>query len=155
MPIPTGACWLNLQEGWWRLFRREAFAGQDFADATEIDQATRVATQHPNARAKPWIWGVHHHHTATFVVVLSTAFEKQSTTLICHVGAAHGRSVAMDIEESGIVAAAVARPTFESSAEFTGTDSQDDRSGSTGARSSEYPWYSSFSSSSRYASKHT
>ncbi len=22
--IPTGACWLNLQEGWWRLFRREA-----------------------------------------------------------------------------------------------------------------------------------
>jgi hypothetical protein len=24
---PQGACWLNLQEGWWRLFRREAFAG--------------------------------------------------------------------------------------------------------------------------------
>jgi transposase InsO family protein len=22
--IPKGACWLNLQEGWWRLFRREA-----------------------------------------------------------------------------------------------------------------------------------
>ena len=22
--IPTGACWLNLQEGWWRLFRRDA-----------------------------------------------------------------------------------------------------------------------------------
>ncbi len=57
VPIPTGACWLNLQEGWWRLFRREAFAGQDFADAKEIDQATRVATQHLNARAKPWIWG--------------------------------------------------------------------------------------------------
>jgi transposase len=26
--IPTGACWLNLQEGWWRLFCREALAGQ-------------------------------------------------------------------------------------------------------------------------------
>jgi hypothetical protein len=25
--IPKRACWLNLQEGWWRLFRREAFAG--------------------------------------------------------------------------------------------------------------------------------
>jgi hypothetical protein len=25
--IPKGACWLNLQEGWWRLFRRDALAG--------------------------------------------------------------------------------------------------------------------------------
>ena len=57
VPIPTGACWLNLQEGWWRLFRREAFAGQSFADAEEIDLATRVATDHLNARAKPWVWG--------------------------------------------------------------------------------------------------
>lgn len=57
VPIPAGACWLNLQEGWWRLFRREAFAGQDFADAKEIDHATRVATAHLNARAQPWVWG--------------------------------------------------------------------------------------------------
>jgi DDE superfamily endonuclease len=28
---PKGACWLNLQEGWWRLFRRAALAGQSFA----------------------------------------------------------------------------------------------------------------------------
>ena len=26
--IPKAACWLNLQEGWWRLFRRTALAGQ-------------------------------------------------------------------------------------------------------------------------------
>ena len=26
--IPVGACWLNLQEAWWRLFRREAVTGQ-------------------------------------------------------------------------------------------------------------------------------
>lgn len=26
VPIPTGACWLNLVEGWWRLFRQEALA---------------------------------------------------------------------------------------------------------------------------------
>lgn len=25
--LPKGACWLNLQEGWWRLFWREALAG--------------------------------------------------------------------------------------------------------------------------------
>jgi hypothetical protein len=74
VPIPTGACWLNLQEGWWRLFRRAAFAGQDFADAKEIEQATRVATQHLNARAKPWIWGrpppPHRHLRRRFIYCL-------------------------------------------------------------------------------------
>jgi DDE superfamily endonuclease len=55
--IPTGACWLNLQEGWWRLFRREALAGQSFATPEEIALATRVATCQLNARARPWVWG--------------------------------------------------------------------------------------------------
>ena len=55
--IPTGACWLNLQEGWWRLFRHEAFAGQSFANPKEIDQARRVATKQLNHRAHPWVWG--------------------------------------------------------------------------------------------------
>jgi transposase len=55
--IPKKACWLNLQEGWWRLFRRQALAGQCFADAGEITLATRVATAQLNARARPWVWG--------------------------------------------------------------------------------------------------
>src|SRR5215213_5597014 len=55
--IPKGACWLNLQEGWWRLFRREAFAGQSFATPKEITLATSVATCQLNARARPWVWG--------------------------------------------------------------------------------------------------
>jgi hypothetical protein len=55
--IPVGACWLNLQEGWWRLFRRDALTGQSFANPKEIEQATRVATAQLNVRAKPWIWG--------------------------------------------------------------------------------------------------
>ena len=55
--IPVGACWLNLQEAWWRIFRRAAFAGQTFADGEELDRATEVATQQLNARAKPWVWG--------------------------------------------------------------------------------------------------
>ena len=51
--LPTGACWLNLQEGWWRLFRRDALAGQSVANPTEIAQATRVATAQLNLRATP------------------------------------------------------------------------------------------------------
>jgi hypothetical protein len=56
VPIPKRACWLNLQEGWWRLFRREALAGQTFADHTEIERASRSATRQLNTRAKPWVW---------------------------------------------------------------------------------------------------
>jgi transposase len=55
--IPVGACWLNLQEAWWRLFRRETLAGQTFANGEEIEGATRVATVQLNRRAKPWVWG--------------------------------------------------------------------------------------------------
>jgi transposase len=55
--IPVGACWLNLQEAWWRLFRRAALAGQAFACPDEITLATRVATCQLNARARPWVWG--------------------------------------------------------------------------------------------------
>lgn len=57
VPLPVGACWLKLIEGWWRLFRREAFAGQSVADHTELETATELATQHRNRRAKPWVWG--------------------------------------------------------------------------------------------------
>lgn len=55
--IPEGAAWLNLIEVWWRLFRRQALAGTDFADSYEIDHATRVATRQLNRKARPWVWG--------------------------------------------------------------------------------------------------
>jgi transposase len=55
--IPKAACWLNLQEGWWRLFRRTALAGQSFATPDEITLATAVGTTQLNTRARPWIWG--------------------------------------------------------------------------------------------------
>jgi hypothetical protein len=42
--IPRSACWLNVQEGWWRIFRKTALAGQTFVDPDEIAHATRVAT---------------------------------------------------------------------------------------------------------------
>jgi hypothetical protein len=44
-------------EGWWRLLRRAAFAGQSFADTTEITHAVQIATVQLNTHAKPWIWG--------------------------------------------------------------------------------------------------
>jgi len=55
--IPKAACWLNLQEGWWRLFRRQGLAGQTVADAAEITHATTIATAQLNTHAPPWIWG--------------------------------------------------------------------------------------------------
>lgn len=34
--IPVGAAWLNRIAGWWRLFRRTAFAGVSVAKADDI-----------------------------------------------------------------------------------------------------------------------
>jgi DDE superfamily endonuclease len=55
--IPVGAAWLNLIEGWWRIFRRKAFAGQSLADDQDITFVTGVATEHLNRHAHPWVWG--------------------------------------------------------------------------------------------------
>jgi len=55
--IPVGAAWLNLIEGWWRLFRRKAFAGQSLADQHDIAYVTKIATAQLNRLARPWIWG--------------------------------------------------------------------------------------------------
>ena len=57
VPLPVGACWLNFQEGWWRLLRKEAFAGQTFADYADIERAVTGATARLNHRATPWVWG--------------------------------------------------------------------------------------------------
>ncbi len=55
--IPKGACWLNLQEAWWPIFRRHALAGQTFAASSEIAQATELATAQLNSHARPGVWG--------------------------------------------------------------------------------------------------
>jgi hypothetical protein len=51
--IPVGACWLNLQEGWWRIFRKTALTGRSFGDRDHITHATEVATAQLNACARP------------------------------------------------------------------------------------------------------
>jgi len=55
--IPVGASWLNLIEGWWRVFRRKAFAGASLANADAFAYATRIATAQLNRHARPWVWG--------------------------------------------------------------------------------------------------
>jgi hypothetical protein len=55
--IPKGACWLNLQEAWWRIFRRHALAGQTFADPGGDRPGHRVATDQLNSHARPWVRG--------------------------------------------------------------------------------------------------
>ncbi|MFI6088449.1 transposase [Streptomyces sp. NPDC051218] len=45
--IPVGACWLILQEGWWRIFRKAALAGRSLANPAHIGQATALARNRP------------------------------------------------------------------------------------------------------------
>ncbi|MFE5894879.1 transposase [Streptomyces sp. NPDC056462] len=51
--IPVGACWLNLQEGWWRIFRKAALAGRSFANRDDI-AAWFCATRCPANAAYSW-----------------------------------------------------------------------------------------------------
>jgi hypothetical protein len=63
--IPVGACWRNLQEAWWRSFRRDALAGQRLARSDEITLAIEMATCQLNARARLWVWAPWRPHHAT------------------------------------------------------------------------------------------
>lgn len=40
--VPVGVCWRTLQEGWWRIFRTAALAGQSFAGPVESEHATHM-----------------------------------------------------------------------------------------------------------------
>ncbi|MGW7045201.1 transposase [Streptomyces avermitilis] len=55
--IPVGACWLNRQEGRWRIFRKAALAGRSFAHRDDIEYATTLATSQLNSRGSPRVWG--------------------------------------------------------------------------------------------------
>ncbi|HTU73842.1 MAG TPA: transposase [Trebonia sp.] len=74
--IPKGACWLNPQEGWWRIFRKSALAGQTLADLDEIAHATQVATARLNARAGPGSGDDPSPSTAPTAAALYTSFKR-------------------------------------------------------------------------------
>jgi hypothetical protein len=80
--IPVGACWLNLQEAWWRIFRRAALAGQRFACPEEIALATRMATCQLNAVPAPGSGAVHDPHHATGAASSPTEFKERSTSVL-------------------------------------------------------------------------
>src|SRR5512133_2453618 len=78
--IPKGACWLNLQEGWWRLFRRQALAGQCFADSGEIALAPGPRPGSSTSAPGRGCGDDHHHHRATGAASSPTAFKEPSTS---------------------------------------------------------------------------
>ena len=81
--IAVGACWLNLQEAWWRLFRREALAGESFADAEEIELATRVATpSNSTIEQDPRCGVARRDRRGIGGALLYTVFEERSTRVL-------------------------------------------------------------------------
>jgi DDE superfamily endonuclease len=78
--IPKGACWLKLQEGWWRLFRREAFAGQSLPPLTKSPwpPGWRPASSTPTPVHGCGV--VHHHPHATDASPLPTGSQERSTS---------------------------------------------------------------------------
>ncbi|UWP86521.1 IS630 family transposase [Dactylosporangium fulvum] len=77
--IPKRACWLNMAEGWWRLLRRAAFAGQSFVDTAEIAYAVEMATTQLNTNANPGCEDDRHHPPAPSAASSCTAFEERRT----------------------------------------------------------------------------
>jgi len=77
--IPVGAAWLNRIEGWWRIFRRKAFAGTSLATGEDNAIATQLATLQLNRHAKPWVWARPPPTPKSSVVVLCILFEERRT----------------------------------------------------------------------------
>ncbi|MFF3420232.1 hypothetical protein ACFYW9_37040 [Streptomyces sp. NPDC002698] len=59
--IPVGACRLNLQEGWWRIFRKAALADRSFANPDGSGEA-QLAQPGPRPRGRP------HHEVSRYEV---------------------------------------------------------------------------------------
>nr|WP_285558864.1 hypothetical protein [Streptomyces hygroscopicus] len=77
--IPVGACWLNLQESWWRIFRKAALAGQSFAGHPR--SSTPPAWQHRSSTPElgPGYGNDPHHQPASYGDDMCTPFERSST----------------------------------------------------------------------------
>jgi DDE superfamily endonuclease len=84
--IPKRACWLNLQEGWWRLFRREAFAGQSFATPEEITLATRSRPASSTPLPARGCGAGHPRPHGADAASSPTGFSERSTILLSFVG---------------------------------------------------------------------
>ncbi len=77
--IPKRACWLNLQEGWWRLFRRQAFAGQSFATPRRSPWPPKSRPASSTPAPARGCGAAHHRPHATDGGSSYIAFEERST----------------------------------------------------------------------------
>jgi hypothetical protein len=54
--LPTGAAWLNLIEGWWRIIGHRALDGHNFQDTGEVELAFDAALAGWNEKPTPFRW---------------------------------------------------------------------------------------------------
>ena len=77
--IPKGACWLNLQEGWWRLFRRQALAGQCLPTAARSPWPPGPRPGSSTSARGRGCGDVRRRHRAPGAAFSPTAFKERST----------------------------------------------------------------------------
>ena len=76
-PLPVGASWLNLIEGWWRIFRRKPSRAR-ISPITRTWPLRRVWPRTSSMPAPvPGSGGAHLHHTARSVAGSYTAFDER------------------------------------------------------------------------------
>jgi hypothetical protein len=54
--LPTGAAWLNLIEGWWRIIGHRAQDGHNFQDTGEVEMAFDATLAGWNEKPTPFRW---------------------------------------------------------------------------------------------------
>lgn len=77
--IPVGACWLNLQEGWWRIFHKAALAGRSFANSDDIAYATAWQQTSSTPVPTPGSGADRSRQLAYYSADMCTPFEESST----------------------------------------------------------------------------
>ncbi|MCW8103024.1 transposase [Streptomyces tauricus] len=80
--IPVGACWLNLQERWWYIFRKASLAGRSFANPTDRHHPSHDPRNRP-AQLPCTSMGLgpsRHHQPALHDAAMCTSFEESGTS---------------------------------------------------------------------------
>jgi hypothetical protein len=78
--IPKGACWLNLQEGWWRIFRRQALAGRPSPTPTRSPAPPASPPPSSTPAPSPGSGDDPSPNTAPTAAALYTPFEERCTS---------------------------------------------------------------------------
>ncbi len=57
VPLPKGAAWLNLIEGFWKILTQRALHGRDCPDTTAVAAALQAGVDDWNRDPTPFLWG--------------------------------------------------------------------------------------------------